>query len=269
LLRVRAEFPPLLEGDPGAIETRTMQGLSEGRVLARRDWAPGLFSLTVAAEVEPFQPGQFVNLALELDGSLERRSYSIASPPGAPLEFLLTEVAAGKLTPRLQRLAPGDPIFVEPKPQGFFTLRWLPAARDLWLIATGTGLGPFLSILRSEEPWTRFEHVVLAHSARERSHLAYRDELAELLRARAAFRMVSLVSREPASAGILHGRVTTALADGSLERAAGHSIDGDRTHLMLCGNPAMIEEMTARLGERGLKKHRVRTPGHITIEKYW
>jgi ferredoxin--NADP+ reductase len=259
----------LLEGVPETIEVVTMQGLSEGRLLARRDWAPGLFSLTVDAVVEPFQPGQFVNLALELDGTLERRSYSIASPPGAPLEFLLTEVAEGKLTPALQRMSPGDALYVEPKPQGFFTLRWVPEAPELWLVATGTGLGPFLSILRSDEPWSRFERVVLAHSARVRSHLAYHDELAELTRARPAFRVVSLVSREAAGAGVLHGRVTGAFADGSLEREAGLSITKERSHLMLCGNPEMIAEMTALLGERGLRKHRVRTPGHISIEKYW
>src|SRR5687767_10780019 len=147
-----------------------MHGWSEGRLIARHDWAPGLFSLTVDASIEPFQPGQFVNLALDVGGTIERRSYSIASPPGAPLEFLVAEVPEGKLTPGLTRLAPGDRLLVEPKPQGFFTLRWVPDAPELWLVATGTGLGPFLSILRSDEPWERFERVVLAHSARDRSH---------------------------------------------------------------------------------------------------
>ena len=246
-----------------------MQGLSEGRLLARHDWAEGLFTLTVDARVEPFEPGQFVNLALDIDGGVERRSYSIASAPGAPLEFLLAEVPEGKLTPHLMRLRPGDPLLVEPKPQGFFTLRWVPAAPELWLIATGTGLGPFLSILRSDEPWTRFERVILAHTARDRAHLAHRVELAELTQKRPTFRVVSLVTREPASEGILHGRVTTALTDGTLERAAGHPITPDRSHLMLCGNPQMIEELTQLLGQRGLTKHRVRKPGHITVEKYW
>ena len=119
-----------------------MSGWSQGRLVFRRDWSPGLTTLRVEADVEPFQPGQFVNLSLEGAADEDRRSYSIASSPGAPLEFLVTEVAGGKLTPRLLALAIGDPLLVERKPQGFFTLRWVPAARDLWMVATGTGSVP-------------------------------------------------------------------------------------------------------------------------------
>jgi ferredoxin--NADP+ reductase len=247
-----------------------MQGWSAGHLIARRDWAAGLATLEVAAEVEAFEPGQFVNLALEVGGAIERRSYSIASAPGEPLRFLVTEVKDGKLTPHLLRLAPGDALFVEPKPQGFFTLKWLPPARELWLVATGTGLGPFLSILASSEPWQRFERVVLVHGVRESSQLAHHDELVRLGAERPGrFTLVAALSREPAAPDLLHGRVTTLLAHGELERAAGVSLDPERSHVMLCGNPAMIEEMTKLLGERGLRKHRVRSPGHITFEKYW
>jgi ferredoxin--NADP+ reductase len=247
-----------------------MHGLSSGHLVARQDWAPGLATLEIAAEIEPFEPGQFVNLALELDGTIERRSYSIASPPGEPLRFLVTEVKEGKLTPHLLRLEPGQPIFVEPKPQGFFTLKWLPPARELWLVATGTGLGPFLSILGSEEPWQRFERIVLVHGVRDSSQLAHRDELARLAAARGGrLVVVAALSRELATPGLLHGRITTLLAAGEVERAAGVSLDPERSHVMLCGNPTMIEDMTKLFGERGLRKHRVRTPGHVTIEKYW
>lgn len=247
-----------------------MQGWSAGHLIARQDWAAGLATLVIGAEVEPFEPGQFVNLALEVDGVIERRSYSIASSPGEPLRFLVTEVKDGKLTPLLLRLAPGDPLFVEPKPQGFFTLKWVPPARELWLVATGTGLGPFLAILASEEPWQRFERVVLVHGVRESSQLAHREELERLAAERAGrFTVVAALSREPATPRLLHGRITTLLGKGELERAAGIGLAPDRSHVMLCGNPAMIEEMTALLGERGLRKHRVRNPGHITFEKYW
>ena len=247
-----------------------MQGWLAGHLIARRDWAPGLCTLVVEAAVEPFAPGQFVNLALELDGVVERRSYSIASPPGAPLAFLVTEVPGGKLTPRLVRLVPGDPVLVEPKPQGFFTLKWLPPAEELWLVATGTGLGPFLSMLGSDELWDRCQRVVVVHGVRDATQLAHREDLLRLVGERAGrLALVSALSRGTATDDLLHGRITTLLTDGSLERAAGTPLDPARSHVMLCGNPAMIEDMTNRLGERGMKKHRVRAPGHITIEKYW
>ena len=247
-----------------------MQGWSAGHLIARRDWAPGLSTLVVDATVEPFAPGQFENLAHEVGGEIQRRTYSIASPPGAPLSFLVTEVAGGVLTPRLMRLGPGDPLLVEPKPQGFFTLQWVPKAPELWLVATGTGLGPFLSLLGSAEPWERFERVVLVHGVREARQLAHRDELLALAEAhRDRFRFVPALSREAGGSGLLAGRVTTLLTDGGLERAAETRISAERSHVMLCGNPAMIDEMMTLLGKRGLRKHRVRTPGHITVEKYW
>jgi ferredoxin--NADP+ reductase len=264
-------FGLLLVSRGGVIEPlASMHGWSAGQLIARQDWAPGLATLAVDAAVEPFAPGQFVNLALEIGGLTERRSYSIASPPGKPLKFLITEVAGGKLTPALLALRIGDPVLVEPKPQGFFTLKWVPDAREVWLVATGTGLGPFLSLVASDELWQRFERVVLVHGVRDRTQLAHRDELLALTEQRAGrLALVSALSREPGTPELLHGRLTTLLSDGSLERAAKTTLDPARSHVMLCGNPAMIEEMTALLGERGLRKHRQRAPGHITVEKYW
>jgi ferredoxin--NADP+ reductase len=259
----------LLEATPEVIEVLLMSGWSEGRLLSRRDWAPGLSTLRVQAEVEPFVPGQFVNLSVEGAADEDRRSYSIASPPGAPLEFLVTEVTEGKLTPRLFELSVGDPLLVERKPQGFFTLRWVPAARDLWMVATGTGLGPFLAILKSDEIWQRFERVVVAHGVRDAGHFAHKDDLEALKSAHPGLSLVGIVSREAPAPGLIEGRVTTALQSGALERAAGLSLEPEHAHVMLCGNPKMIDDMTTLLGGRGMRRHRVRTPGHITIEKYW
>lgn len=246
-----------------------MNGFERGRVAARHDWAPGLITLTIDASIEPFVAGQFVNLGLEVDGQLVRRSYSIASAPGAPLEFYIKEVVGGGLTPGLTRLEPGAEVWVERKPQGFFTLAYVPPCRDLWLVATGTGLGPFLSMLRAGELWRRIERVCVVHGARTTTHLAYAEELARLATVHPGrFTYVPVVSGS-AHGEALPGRVTTAFADGSLEARAGLSLDPERSHLLLCGNPDMILELTAALGARGLRKHRVRTPGHITAEKYW
>lgn len=246
-----------------------MIGLAEGRVSARRDWAPGLVTLTIDATISRHVPGQFVNLGVERGGEIVRRSYSIASAPGAPLEFYLKEVPGGSLTPELTRLPVGARVLVEQKPQGFFTLDYLPPCRDLWLVATGTGLGPFIAMLRAPEIWRRAERIVVAHGARRVDHLSYEDELAALAHAHPGrFLRATVVSGDNHGAA-LHGRVTTAFADGTLEERVGVALDPERSHLMLCGNPDMILELTAALGTRGLRKHRVRTPGHITAEKYW
>lgn len=243
---------------------------SEGRILERRQWAPGLVTLRVEAEIAPFEPGQFVNIGLRLSGELVFRAYSLASPPGEPLEFYVTEVKGGVLTPRLCGLQSGEILLVEQHPQGFFTLHYVPDAQELWCVATGTGLGPFLSILRSPEVWRRFGRVVVAHGVRETAQLGYRDELAKLSALRQGRLVwVPVVSREPAAGNVLHGRLTTALSDGSLEARAAATLDPARSHVMLCGNPAMIADVTALLEARGLRKHRQRKPGHISIEKYW
>lgn len=246
-----------------------MTGFADGRISARRDWAPGLTTLTVDATIQPHQPGQFVNLGLEHGAELVRRSYSIASAPGAPLEFYLKEVPAGALTPELVHLPIGARVLVEQKPQGFFTLDYVPPCRDMWFVATGTGLGPFIAMLRSPEVWRRFERIVVVHGVRSVEQLAYAEELAGLAAAHAGrFTRVPVVSGGVPGVA-LPGRVTTAFADGSLEARAGFELDPERSHLMLCGNPDMILELTALLANRGLRKHRVRTPGHISAEKYW
>jgi len=246
-----------------------MTGFAEGRIVARRDWAPGLTTLTVEAAIRPHLPGQFVNLGLERGAELVRRSYSIASAPGAPLEFYVKEVPGGALTPELAHLPVGARVLVEEKPQGFFTLDYVPPCRDMWFVATGTGLGPFIAMLRSPEIWRRCERIVLVHGVRYVEQLAYAEELAGLASAHhGRFSRVPVVSGG-APGDALPGRVTTAFADGSLEARVSCSLDPDRSHLMLCGNPDMILELTALLANRGLRKHRVRTPGHISSEKYW
>jgi len=245
-------------------------GFVEGRVRARHDWAPGLVTLTIEARAEPFTPGQFLSLGLEVAQTRLFRSYSVASAPGAPLEFLLTEVGGGQLSPALIRAEPGTTVLVEPKPQGFFTLDWVPDAEELWMVATGTGLAPFLSMLRAGVALARFPRVVVVHGVREARHLAHAEELRALSRAtEGRVRVVPIVSRDPDPGDALRGRVTSALADGSLEARAGLELSPARSHVLLCGNPAMIAEMQAALAARGLVRHRVRRPGHVSAEKYW
>jgi ferredoxin--NADP+ reductase len=240
----------------------------KGRVIGRRDWCDGLWSMFVDAPTAPHEPGQFLNIGLAIDGRPIRRAYSLASAPGAPLEFYLVRVAGGALTPVLHRLQPGDELDIDPRPHGFFVPSELPVARDLWLVASGTGLGPYMAMLREGGVLAKFERVLLVHGVRSFDHLGYKDELTELARSRPSFCYLPALSRD-SQPDALHGRITTLLSQGGLERAAHVELNPSSSHVMLCGNPEMIVEMMVLLSERGLKKHRRREPGHITTEKYW
>jgi len=242
----------------------------EGRVVGQKRWTDRLFSLQVAASLGRFEAGQFVKLALDAGGERIARPYSLVNPPGGePLEFYYNVVAQGPLSPRLAALGPGDEVHVAQNVAGFLVLSEVPEAENLWLIATGTGLGPFLSLLRTETLWQRFKEVVLVHATRLAAEQAYGEVLAAVGAARGeCFRRVAVVSREQAP-GALEGRIPAALADGRLERAARTELSEARSHAMLCGNPAMVTDVTAALAARGMRKHRRRAPGHITVETYW
>jgi len=241
----------------------------EGRAVSVRHWHGGHYSLRAEADIEPFQAGQFIRLGLEIDGEEVGRPYSLINAPAErPLEFYFNVVPSGPLSPRLAALAPGDRLLVAPRANGFMILDEVPRADHLWLIATGTGLGPFLSILKPDTPWQRFARVVLVHAVRVAADLNYREAIdAVATRRGAQFSCVPFVSRE-ATDFALAGRVPAAIADGRLEARAGMAID-TRSHLMLCGNPDMVRDTTEALVARGLKKHRRRDPGHITVENYW
>lgn len=238
------------------------------RIVARRDWAEGLWSVTLDAVVLPYEPGQFVNLALEIDGARVKRAYSLASPAGSPAELYLVAVPGGTLSPALARRSVGDEVLVDPRAHGFFVSRELPDGRDLWMFATGTGLGPYLAMLRDGRVFERFERVLLVHSARMAAHLGYREELEELERRRAGFRYVPVTTRE-ACRGLLHGRIDARLRSGELEQRAGVTLEPSTTRVMLCGNPSMLEDVGAVLHDRGLKRHRRREPGQLVTESYW
>ena len=238
----------------------------EGRVIENRRWTERLFSLRVEAPRLRFEAGQFVRIAVE-----ERiaRPFSFVNPPEDPvLEFYGIVVPEGPLSPKLMRLRAGERLLVAANPAGFLVLSEVPDAETLWLVSTGTGIAPFLSILRTETQWQRFRNVVLVHAVRHTRELVYRELIGQIQRRHEnVFRYVTFVSRE-AAPGSLAGRIPAAIRDGRLEAAAGLPLD-ERSHVMLCGNPDMLKDASSALAERGLRKHRRRTPGHITVESFW
>ncbi|CAG0961550.1 Flavodoxin/ferredoxin--NADP reductase [Methylophilaceae bacterium] len=247
-----------------------MAAWNNGTVVAHKQWSPTLHSLYVESAIEPYKAGQFVKIGLEIDGRIVGRPYSLCNAPEArPLEFYYIEVPDGELTSRLVKLQPGDSLLVAPHANGFMILDEVPPARHLWLMATGTGVGPFLSILDTAEPWQRFERVVLVYAVRTLSELSYRQRIAEVQQKHGGqFVFVPFTSREMVDFAI-HGRIPQAIADGRLERAAEINMTADDSQIMLCGNPQMIEDTMQTLTERGLRKHRRKEPGQITVEHYW
>src|SRR3954452_158857 len=216
----------------------------EGRVVERRAWTDQLLSLQVDAPALTFVAGQFARLGLPAPpGSKDPilgRPYSFVNPPQrAPHEFYFTVLPHGPLTPRLAGLVPGDPIWVLDRANGFFSVPEIPAASVLWCLATGTGIGPFLSMLRTEDAWDKFDEIVLVHAVRRIAELSYGDVIGSIATERGArFRFASFVSRE-AHLGSLSGRIPDALEDGRLEQAVGVALGADNAHAMMCGNPDM------------------------------
>jgi len=149
-----------------------------GSVVRLQPWTDRLYSIQITAEISPFVAGQFTRLALEIDGEVVARPYSFLNSPGDPLhEFYFVTVPGGPLTSRMVRLAPGDPILIAPQAAGFFTLNELPDAEVLWMLSTGTAIGPFLSILAAGEAWRRYTRVVLVHAVRTADELSYRERI--------------------------------------------------------------------------------------------
>ena len=242
----------------------------EGRVVENRRWTDELHSLFIEADVEPFVAGQFTRLALDVDGERIARPYSFVNAPGSrPLEFYFITVPKGPLSERLYALPEGASIWVARRPAGHFTLQQVADAESLWMLATGTALGVFLSILRTEEPWRRFRRVVLVHGVRRPDEQTYGEVLDEIARAHPGqFQVIHSVTR-PEGVSRPEERITAMIEDGRLEAEAGTALSPDTSQVMICGSPQMVTDTVALLETKGFRKNRSREPGQITTEKYW
>lgn len=238
-------------------------------------WHSGLFSLQIELANFSFKAGQFARLALkDADGEMIPRAYSMVSSPGTESqEFVIARVPHGVLTPRLAALQPGDEVFINSHPSGFFTLDHVSDSSILWLLATGTGIGPYLSMLKESAIWERFGRICLVHGVRTTADLCYSDWLQQLHAERPGqFTYQPVVSRDTHvqhnSQPLLHGRIPALIISGELEQHC-KAVFNTNTQVMLCGNPAMIQDTKAALAEKGLQKHLRRKPGHIHMEQYW
>ncbi len=245
-------------------------------VVEKRIWTEGLFTIRVSAsEVMPFVPGQFLHLGVFPDGhdgdesKLINRPYSVASPHGDELEFFIVLVEEGELTPRLWKLEPGSSLQVSQRAAGSFTLKKTPDAETLWLVSTGTGLAPYIAMLRTDAPWESFQNIVVVHGVRHLADLAYSDELKALEKTHSGrFKLVQALTREQAN-GTMNGRIPALFDSGEIESFTGFECRADNSSVLLCGNPAMLDTMEEVLGKRNMKRHRSKSPGQIVLERYW
>lgn len=239
-----------------------------------RRWTAKLFSFRLRRPPTfRFVPGQFVRLGLPRDdGSLIWRPYSMVSATYDDyLEFYSIEVPEGEFTSRLARLTVGDALAVDRNPWGHLTTDRFHDGDALWLLATGTGLAPFLSILQDPAVWRQYRHVVLVHSVREGAELAYQEWLADLphhplVGSQASrLRYQPVVTREdwPHS---LSQRIPQLIRSGTLEVALGLPLEHDSSRFMVCGNPEMVEETRLALAERGFLLSKRGQPGQVAVE---
>lgn len=242
----------------------------EGRVTGNHRWTDELYSLQVDADVQPFRAGQFTRLALDIDGERVARPYSyVNAPHERPLEFYFITIPHGPLTERLSGLRAGDALWLSERAAGTFTLAQVPEAEQLWLLATGTALGPFLSLLKTDEPWQRFSRIVLAHAVRTPPELTYQDDIRRFEEQHPGqFQMVPFVSREDTDFAI-RDRIPGTIRNERLERLTGLRLTPETSQVMICGNPDMVRDTTQELETRGFRKNRRSKPGHITTENYW
>jgi ferredoxin/flavodoxin---NADP+ reductase len=253
-----------------------MATIATERVLTVHHWSDTVFSFTTTRDQAlRFENGHFVMVGLEIDGKPLMRAYSIASANHEEhLEFLSIKVANGPLTSRLQHIKPGDEVLVSRKPTGTLTLHDLNPGKHLYLLGSGTGLAPFMSLIKDPAIYDRFEKIVLVHGVRYRSELAYRDYiewelthheyLGELVRNQLIY--FPTVTRERFR---YQGRITSLIESGELfERAGMPPLDPAVDRVMMCGSPAMLADLSKLLEVRGFKiSPHVGEPGDYVIER--
>lgn len=256
-------------------------------VLSKTVWSPTLFSFTTTRpDGFRFDAGQFARLGVnpsELQNTQnapdERifRAYSVVSSPyDEQLEFFSVVVPDGAFTSQLQHLTVGDTLYLNPEPFGFLTLARYqePAPKDLWLLATGTGLAPFLSMLGDLTTWQNYDDIVLVYSTRTHAELAYVDKIkqlnqsfGELVENPAKLHFVPIVTREKVE-NCLNARIPALIDSGELENFVGLNLNPATSHVMLCGNPQMVDDTKESLKDKGLAMNR-RGVGNIAVENYW
>jgi ferredoxin--NADP+ reductase len=268
----------------------TDEALLNARVVGREDLTDELCVMRVApdkGEAPTFLPGQYATIGVPpVEGEAEQqakkglarfwlRPYSIASSPKQRdfLEFYVALVHDGHFTPKLWQLQEGDRLWMAPKCKGTFTMENVPTGKTIVCISTGTGLAPFMSMLKQHRGTNRWDRFVVVHGTRFSADLGYRGELERIAAEDPTVRYIPTCSREPEDGPNwmgLRGRVNVAIEEKTFADLAGVALDPATCHVFLCGNPQMIEEVEADLHTRGFTTYTKQNPeGNVHHEKYW
>ena len=253
----------------------TMSALHQEKVLSVHHWTDRLFSFTTTRDMGlRFSNGHFTMIGLMVNNKPLLRAYSIVSPNYEEhLEFLSIKVQDGPLTSRLQHIQVGDSIIVGRKPTGTLLIDYLLPGKNLYMLSTGTGMAPFLSVLRDPETYERFEKVILVHGVRQVNELAYHDYLTqdlpqhELLgeMVSSQFLYYPTVTREPYKNT---GRITDLMENGKLFSDLGlPALDPQQDRVMICGSPQMLKDLKSLLEHRGFQEGNTTRPGDFVIER--
>jgi ferredoxin--NADP+ reductase len=252
-----------------------MTSMHQETVLSVHHWNDSLFSFTTTRDRGlRFKNGHFLMLGVEVAGKPVLRAYSLASPNYAEyLEFYSIKVPGGPLTSHLQNIKIGDKVFVGKKPTGTLVLPTLQPGKRLFLLSTGTGLAPFLSIIRDPETYEKFEQVVIVHGVRHASELGYshyiqnelpQDEfLGEQVKKQLSY--YPTVTREPFKN---QGRITDLLASGKLCSDLGQAqLNVEQDRVMICGSPGMLKDLVVQLEGKGFREGATHEPAHYAVER--
>ena len=252
-----------------------MSAFNEEKVLSVHHWTDRLFSFTTSrGPTLRFQNGHFTMIGLRVNGKPLLRAYSVVSANyEEQLEFLSIKVPDGPLTSRLQHIQVGDSVIVGNKPTGTLLIDYLLPAKRLYLMGSGTGLAPFMSIIRDPATYERFEQVVLVHGVREVAELAYHDTITQALpqheflgeMVSRQLRYYPTVTRE----AFRHtGRITDLLDSGKMFSDLGlPDINPTEDRVMICGSPALLKDLKALLEVRGFKEGNTTKPGDYVVER--
>ena len=252
-----------------------MSAFSEERVLSVHHWTDRLFTFTTTRDPAlRFSNGHFTMIGLKVNNKPLLRAYSIVSPNYEEhLEFLSIKVEEGPLTSKLQHIQVGDTIIVGRKPTGTLLIDYTLPAKRLYLFGTGTGLAPFMSIIRDPDTYEKFEQVILVHGVRQVDELAYHDLLVEHLPnhevlgelVTSKLRYYPTVTRQSYRN---MGRITELIESGKMFQDLGlPMIDPAHDRVMICGSPAMLRDLKHMLEHRGFKEGNTSTPGDFVIER--